>query len=439
MQQFDTDVVVVGGGFAGTAIARELSQNGVSVTVLEARDRLGGRTWFRPSPLGRELELGGTWVHWIQPHVWAEITRYQLDLTTSPTLDTAYWCAGGELHTGTADQLLDLLDDPMNDVLATAREVFPHPYDLRELSEKAKRLDGISIAEKLTELDLDPQQRAVLDGMWAMNFSGDPARGAFTQALRWAALAGGDWRLLFEACATYKLAGGTRSLIDAIATDARRADFRLDTTVATVDESADGVVVTCTDGTRLRGRRAVLTVPLDIVNSISVTPPLGHDIPKVSDEGQTSTGVKVWIRVKGDVDRLAAMADSDSVLNFVQYEYACDGDSLLVAFGPRSGLIDLTDPKAVEDELHKWRPDLEVVAVDAHDWTADPLSGETWPMLSTNQLESVIAIASDTSRKVRVAGSDYAAGWAGFIDGAIESGMTTARRIIAELTTGGHD
>ncbi|BAH51451.1 putative oxidoreductase [Rhodococcus opacus B4] len=429
----DTDVIIVGGGFAGITAARELTRRGIGATILEARDRLGGRTWTRDTALGRELDLGGTWVHWIQPHVWAEITRYGLDLVASPELDTAYWRAGDEVHTGTADAMIDLLDASMTAVLADARRVLPQPYDYFPLSDEIKSLDQISVAEKITEQDLDPQQRALLDGMWAVNFSGDPTRAAYTQALRWCALSGGDWKLMFEACATYKLAGGTQSLLDAITADAPTADIRLNTTVTGIDETADGVTVTCSDGTSLHGRRVILTVPLNILGTIAVTPALGHGLSALAAEGQASSGVKVWIRVKGDVGRFAALADSNAVLNFVQYEYPLDGDSLIVAFGPRSGLIDLDDPRAVEAELRKWRPDLEVVAVDSHDWTADPLSGETWPMLAPNQLDAVAHAARDTTRRTRFAGSDYARGWAGFIDGAIESGMQTARQIITEL------
>ena len=46
----DIDVVVIGAGFAGIAAARDLVEAGRSVVVLEARDRIGGRTWWRRSP-----------------------------------------------------------------------------------------------------------------------------------------------------------------------------------------------------------------------------------------------------------------------------------------------------------------------------------------------------------------------------------------------------
>src|SRR5690606_10510204 len=72
-------VVVVGGGFCGVTAARELGVLGFDVTLLEARNRLGGRT-FTAEFGGEMVDMGGAWVHWLQPHVWAEIRRYNMDL-----------------------------------------------------------------------------------------------------------------------------------------------------------------------------------------------------------------------------------------------------------------------------------------------------------------------------------------------------------------------
>ncbi|WP_020172392.1 flavin monoamine oxidase family protein [Gordonia polyisoprenivorans] len=429
----DCDVVIVGAGFAGITAARELTKQGASVVVLEARDRIGGRAWFRESDLGRNLEIGGTWVHWIQPHVWAEITRYGLELVSSPEPERAYWRVGDDLRTGTAEEMLDLIDAPMAELLKDSRDLFAQPYASFPLTDAVKAVDDLSVTDRIAEQGLDPETRALMRGMWALNFSGDPTRGAYTQALRWCALSGGDWRLMFEACATYKLATGTRSLIEAIAADAQGADIRLDTAVTRIVEDADGVIVTSADGSELRSRRVVVTVPINILTTIDVQPPLPGDIVAVAAEGQTSSGIKVWARVRGKTGRFAALSDDKSVFTYAQYEYPIGDDSLVVAFGPQSGRIDLNDPHAVEAELRAWLPDVEVVAVDAHDWTADPLAGETWPMLAPGQLDAVSAAAHDVSRHIRLAGSDYACGWAGFIDGAIESGMQAARRITTEL------
>lgn len=65
------DSIVIGSGFAGLIAARDISQHG-SVLLLEARDRIGGRTWTA-QVFGEDVEMGGTWVHWNQPHVYSEI------------------------------------------------------------------------------------------------------------------------------------------------------------------------------------------------------------------------------------------------------------------------------------------------------------------------------------------------------------------------------
>ncbi|MBX7433593.1 FAD-dependent oxidoreductase [Mycobacterium sp. Y57] len=55
-------VIVVGAGMAGLAAARRLADAGVDVTVVEARDRIGGRTWTDTS-LGIAVDLGAAWIH----------------------------------------------------------------------------------------------------------------------------------------------------------------------------------------------------------------------------------------------------------------------------------------------------------------------------------------------------------------------------------------
>ena len=89
------DVIVVGAGFAGLTAARELSHAGRRVAIVEARDRIGGRTWLTQR-MGLNLELGGTWVHWTQPYVWAELRRYGIGLAPSPVHEKASWWNGQE-------------------------------------------------------------------------------------------------------------------------------------------------------------------------------------------------------------------------------------------------------------------------------------------------------------------------------------------------------
>jgi hypothetical protein len=60
--QKQRSVVIVGAGFAGLAAATELASRGARVTVLEARDRVGGRAWSTELDNGSVVELGGEWI-----------------------------------------------------------------------------------------------------------------------------------------------------------------------------------------------------------------------------------------------------------------------------------------------------------------------------------------------------------------------------------------
>jgi monoamine oxidase len=56
----ETEVCVVGAGFAGLSAAKRLADSGHQVVILEARDRVGGRTWNRTLDDGTVLSVGGT-------------------------------------------------------------------------------------------------------------------------------------------------------------------------------------------------------------------------------------------------------------------------------------------------------------------------------------------------------------------------------------------
>src|SRR5690348_11577690 len=86
MSDLSCDVVVVGAGVAGLVAARQLRSAGVSVLVLEARDRVGGRTRSDPIPgTDQVIEMGGQWVGPTQDRVLALIA--DLGLQTYPTYD----------------------------------------------------------------------------------------------------------------------------------------------------------------------------------------------------------------------------------------------------------------------------------------------------------------------------------------------------------------
>jgi monoamine oxidase len=74
------DVVVIGAGFSGLQAARSAQQAGLSVAVVEARDRVGGKSWTVPMSNGRgNADLGAAWVNdKLQRRVWSYIEQFGL-------------------------------------------------------------------------------------------------------------------------------------------------------------------------------------------------------------------------------------------------------------------------------------------------------------------------------------------------------------------------
>src|SRR5882757_2836184 len=74
------DVAVVGAGLAGLSAARRVLRAGLSVSVLEARERVGGRTWSRTLADGTVVDLGGQWIGPMQERVVALARELEVDI-----------------------------------------------------------------------------------------------------------------------------------------------------------------------------------------------------------------------------------------------------------------------------------------------------------------------------------------------------------------------
>jgi len=241
------DVTVVGGGFAGVVAARELSRAGRDVVVLEGRDRLGGRTWYKPKALsGRTLELGGTWVHWLQPHVWAEITRYGLEVEESlgsSAAEEVLYVTGGQRRSAMLPDLWAVMEEANERFCFDAAEVLPRPHDPLFDEEAIAAIDGFSVQDRIDKLDLSVEQRDVLNALWATCSSAPCSQAGLVSMLRWYALAGWNLGLMFDAVARYKLKRGTGALVEAIGRDSA-AEVRLSTAVERIEQRSDAVTVT---------------------------------------------------------------------------------------------------------------------------------------------------------------------------------------------------
>ncbi len=74
-----SSVVVVGAGAAGLASARRLADAGISVIVLEARNRIGGRTWSYDFGGETTIDLGASWIHGTHPELEQLVAELSLE------------------------------------------------------------------------------------------------------------------------------------------------------------------------------------------------------------------------------------------------------------------------------------------------------------------------------------------------------------------------
>jgi monoamine oxidase len=109
-----------------------------------------------------------------------------------------------------------------------------------------------------------------------------------------------------------------------------------------------------------------------------------------------------------------------------------DGKSVLVGFGPDDE-IKLDDIHQIEAEVRKFLPGIVVEEVFAHDWTQDPYAKGGWTWFSPRQTSRVLPELQTPMPPLFFANTDWASGWRGFIDGAIEEGIRGARDVLSFL------
>jgi monoamine oxidase len=113
-------VLVIGAGMAGLGAARDLAERGYQVTVLEGRERIGGRVWTDRSWPGIALDLGTSWIHGIEDNPIAALAD-QFGVRTVPSdydSFTVYNADGVAL----SDAAVDALDERFEELLAVVDE-----------------------------------------------------------------------------------------------------------------------------------------------------------------------------------------------------------------------------------------------------------------------------------------------------------------------------
>jgi monoamine oxidase len=276
--QRQVDVVVVGAGLAGLTAARGLAAAGRSVCVLEARDRVGGRTLNAPIGEGTVVEMGGQWVGPTQDRVLA--LAAELGVETFPThhegknlLDLA---GKQRRYKGTIPRLAPHVLLDIERARRKLRKLSAAvPAGAPWLSPKADELDSKTLHSWIADITHTRKGRRLLE----IAVGTVMGTGSAEQSLLWMLFyvrSAGSFDMLIDTeggAQQDRFVGGSQELSLRMAEELGGAVL-LSAPVSRIEQDQAGVTVIA-DGTAVRGQRAIVAVPPPLSGRISYAPSLG--------------------------------------------------------------------------------------------------------------------------------------------------------------------
>ena len=289
----ECEVVVVGAGYSGLAAARHLARSGVDVLVLDARHRVGGRSFTDVTGAGFTIDRGGQWIGPTQDHLAALAT--ELGVATFPTHTAGQ---GVELRDGRRELYVGLIptSDPEGaaDGIACMLDLdlaaFDVPVDAPWDAPDAAALDAQTLATYLDAHLSSASARSILEVAIKAIFGTGSGELSLLFALFYLHAGGGLTNLARTTGGAQegRFAGGSQQLAEGMAAELgdrvvlgapvesvthRPADVAIGARlVATGADPADPS--SPHDALRVRARRAVFAMSPALCGRLTYTPPL---------------------------------------------------------------------------------------------------------------------------------------------------------------------
>jgi monoamine oxidase len=442
------DVAIVGGGLSGLSAARRLQARGRTVTVLEARDRVGGKMWTA-SVGGQRADLGAHWIGPTQDRV-AALARELGVRTERQRLDgRAVLVSRGRRRTFRGSL------PPLS------------PLSIAELGIAQLRLDRLRkkvsvdqpwIHAAITDWDaqtVDTFARRYLrtqDARMFLNLAAELVFGAEIDELSllyflfYLESGGGLTSLTeFEGGAQQEhFVGGSQQLCDQLADQLGDA-VRLRTPVAAVEQSGGAVVLRNMAGDAILARHAIVAVSPALYGRWHWTRPLPADRDQLAQRMPMGAYMKVllaygraWWR-DADLSGIG-YADAGPVQMVVDSGSTGSPGGVLACFisgraVERYGRLELRARKAaLRKSLTRMfgSPAADWSAYRECDWTTEPYSrGGPVGLMGPGTLGRYGHVLRRPEGLVHWAGTDTATVWNGYMDGAIQAGERAADEVLA--------
>ncbi|WP_448720933.1 flavin monoamine oxidase family protein [Microbacterium natoriense] len=454
MTEITRDVLIIGAGAAGTTAANDLRKAGLSVAVLEARDRVGGRLWTDVIE-GAMLEIGGQWVSPDQDAL--KDTIAELGLETYSRYregDSVYVGPDGQVHrfTGEMFPVSEATEKVIADITerldAMVAEIDP---DQPWAHPKGEEWDTITWDAWLREqTDDDEAVRNLAFATGSAMLTKPTHAFSLLQSLLMAASAGSYSNLVDADFILDKRVVGGLQQVPQLLAERLGDDVFLNQPVRTLEWSDAGVIAT-TDQMTVKARYAILAFAPVLYNRISFVPAL----PRRQHQMHQHLSMGFVIKVHAVYDRpfwresgLSATAFSPYELCHEAYDNTNHGDErgTLVGFVSDQNADDLftltaeeRKERILESLSHYYGPEAKnPVVYYESDWgTEEWTRGAYAASFDMGGLHRYGADLRTPVGPIHFACSDLAGAGYQHVDGAIRMGHLAASNIVASSRDAG--
>ncbi|PPJ13977.1 monoamine oxidase [Nocardia nova] len=444
----DVDCCVIGGGFAGLTAALRLKQAGRSVAVLEARDRLGGRTFTEVRGDGCWIDRGGAWIGPGQDRVRALMNEFGVGSYRQYTDGQALMVVDGKQYryTGTIPWTMS----PWASInLGAGFAELAHlcksiPLDAPWDAKNAEKWDRITLAQWLNRTVRSRTAHDLLETAIAGSYTSAASEVSMLFALYQMASGGGP-NFVFSVrggSQDSRPVGGMGAIYRAMAAELGET-IRLSQPVHGIEQDDAGVTVHA-GRSALRAHRAIVAVPLAIAGQIRYEPMLPVDRSLLHQRVPSGSIIKTSVvyaepfwRHDGLSGQSAAPGSPATVTLDACTDTARPGILCVITEGPtarRIGHLDATDRRtAILREL-AGRFGTKAGSPEDYveqDWSAERYSGGG--MLShtpTGVLTQFGRALREPCDRIHWAGTESSAVMCGWVDGAVRSGERAASEVL---------